>query len=296
VDLDTQGAYYWNFFRIRLRGSDILPSLRYFLDSKVTCYKMSEAVVSAFKSFPQTREQAEQWLRRSIFISANSNNEAQVAYIMSKRASAPCMMYGAGLDKWKVCYFSEAQRNAMMEEAQRAGMMFLSEDKKIVVSVEVPTFYYKICLMQGVGVDEIKPWFSTIKDANIVFIHPVTQYGVPFPVVRIALKTMLKEWNIVSTNATRKDYNNKLAWIVPCSETWERKSVLNARKKQEQVMKQAMKQGPQYQQVLAGFSAGDFRRDQASASQGFQTANQMLVELYDTTGPNKGKAKVSNEH
>ena len=93
---------------------------------------------------------------------------------MSKHASAPCMMYGAGLDKWKVCYFFEAQRNAVMEEAQRTGMMFLSEDKKIVVSVEVPTFYYEIRLMQGVGVDEIKPWFSTIKNADIMSIHPVT--------------------------------------------------------------------------------------------------------------------------
>ena len=84
------------------------------------------------------------------------------------------MMYRAGLDKWKVCYFSEAQRNVVMEEAQRTGMMFVSDDKKIVVSIEIPTFYYEICLMQGVRVDEIKPWFSTIKNADIMSIHPVT--------------------------------------------------------------------------------------------------------------------------
>ena len=154
---------------------------------------MSETVVFAFKSFPQTREQAEQWLRRSIFISANSNNEAQVAYIMSKRIHAPCMMYGAGLDKWKVCYFSEAQKNAVLEKAQRRGMIFVSDDKKIVVNVEIPTFYYEIRLMQGVGVEEIKPWFSAIKDANIVSIHPVTRYGVSFPVVRIALNHAKKD-------------------------------------------------------------------------------------------------------
>ena len=61
-------------------------------------------------------------------------------------------------------------------------------------------------------------------------------------------------------------------------------------------MKQVMKQGLQYQQIPAGFSAGDQRRDQAGSSHGFQTANQMLIDLYDTTGFNKGKAKVSNEH
>ena len=61
-------------------------------------------------------------------------------------------------------------------------------------------------------------------------------------------------------------------------------------------MKWVMKQGPQYQQISAGFSAGDQRRDQAGSSHGFQTANQMLIDSYNTTGPNKGKAKVSNEH
>ena len=80
---------------------------------------------------------------------------------------------------------------------------------------------------------------------------------------------MLKKMSIISTSPTRKDYNNKLAWIVLCSETWERRSVLNAHKKQEQEIKQVMKQGPQYQQVPAGFSAGDQRRDQAGSSHGF---------------------------
>ena len=70
-----------------------------------------------------------------------------------------------------------------------------------------------------------------------------------------------------------------------------------ARKKAEQEMRQGARQ---YRQVAAGFSyvsAGDSLRNQAGSSHGFQTANQMLVDMYeDTTGMNKGKNKVSNQH
>ena len=60
---------------------------------------MSATVNSAFKSFPHTKEQAVSWLKRSIFVTANTSNEAQVVMIMSDRAHIPAMMYGAGLNK-----------------------------------------------------------------------------------------------------------------------------------------------------------------------------------------------------
>ena len=96
---------------------------------------MSATVNSAFKSFPQTKEQAVSWLKYSIFVTANTSNEAQVAMIMSDQAHIPAMMYSASLNKWKFCYFRKEQKNAILEEAKQAGMNFYNKDKSVCVKV-----------------------------------------------------------------------------------------------------------------------------------------------------------------
>jgi len=206
---------------------------------------MSATVNSAFKSFPQTKEQAVSWLKRSIFVTANTSNEAQVAMIMSDRAHIPAMMYGAGLNKWKFCYFREEQKNAILEEAKQARMNFYNKDKSVCVKVEEYAFYYEVQLMQGVGVDEIKPWFSLIKDENIVFLTPVYVHRVPLPILRLVVKKKIEDSNIVSARNT----GNKVAWITPCTENWEKRAEFLKAKRAEQEKRQIERETERTKQI-----------------------------------------------
>ena len=126
---------------------------------------------------------------------------------MSDQAHIPAMMYGAGLNKWKFCYFRKEQKNAILEEAKQTGMNFYNKDKSVCVKVEEYAFYYEVQLMQGVGVDEIKLWFSLIKDEDIVFLTPVYMHRVPLSILRLVVKKKIEDSNIVSARNTE----NKLA-------------------------------------------------------------------------------------
>ena len=72
-------------------------------------------------------------------------------------------------------------------------MNFYNKDKSACVKVEEYAFYYEVQLMQGVGVDEIKPWFSLIKDEDIVSLTPVIIHRVLLPIIRLVVKKKIED-------------------------------------------------------------------------------------------------------
>ena len=76
--------------------------------------------------------------------------------------------------------------------------------------------------------------------SELIYVHRV-----PLPILRLVVKKKIKDSNIVSARNT----GNKLAWITPCTENWEKRAEFLKAKRAEQEKRQIERETERTKQI-----------------------------------------------
>jgi hypothetical protein len=281
ADLDAQGALYI-LSQDLVEGKHIftLPQVLSFTQGEVLVIEMSEEYkYAAFDSVPKTDEDAKNLLKNSFCVVA-SIEENIVYWLLNEMPSHPVMVHRAGIDRWRVCFSTKAQRD-LVRKVYPNNIIFV-EGNRHTLKIEDELFYYEMRIFTNCSKIDLGIWFDeNVKDRDVVSIVEERKSSIPTGVYNLCMSKKLSVNDVVVGGL-------KKALIFPTNEKGQKFFELKKQKiAKEKEMAEARHKAAAMRAEAASksqfISAGDYMRQQK------EKGRAPVVLAPDT--PN-----VSNEH